>query len=61
MLLLQTEEVLSPRNPPCHPQTGCCVAVGLEYGCTKYGVTSTPRPEFALNMMLYIHVYALWP
>ena len=34
-LHLKTMHVLSPSNPPRHPQAGCCMAVGLEYGCTK--------------------------
>ena len=34
LLPLQTEGVPSPRNlDVTMPQAGCCIAVGLEYGC----------------------------
>ncbi len=40
MLLLQTEEVLSPRVDVTMPPAGYCVAVGLKDGCLGVGTPS---------------------
>ena len=48
MLPLETDEVLSLRNPRCQHATGdlCCAAVGLAYGCI--GVRTSDH--LSLNM-----------